>query len=92
MRAEDQPARAAAGRSGLEIDFQVSRSTETLWTIEPVSQKAKLIAAAEFGLAETSPQKPGLVAGHVRSNALLHALRSRGFSILYNGPAGPITL
>jgi hypothetical protein len=33
-----------------------------------------------------------IVAEHARSNAPLLASRSRDFSILYCGPAGPITL
>jgi hypothetical protein len=92
MKVDDRTAKAASGRSRPPVDFQVSRKDEMHWTIQPVSEKARALAAAEFGLDGGSPRDGTLVAGYVKSNALLHALRSRGFSILYDGPAGPITL
>jgi hypothetical protein len=88
----DQVALSAAGRTKPHVDFQVSRNDEAHWTIQPVSEKAKATAVIEFGLDSRSPQDLGIVVGYIKSNALLHRLRSRGFSIFYNGPAGPITL
>ena len=83
-----EPTRAAKPH----VDFQVTRNDEAHWTIQAVSEKAKAIAAKEFGLDSRCPQDLGIIVSYVRSNALLHALRSRGYSILYIGPAGPITL
>jgi hypothetical protein len=92
MQSTAQAAATAAGQSDRHIDFQVLRNDEAFWTIRPVSEKAKAAAAAELGLGDRSAQDLGIVVGYIRSNALLHGLRSRGFSILYHGPAGPITL
>jgi hypothetical protein len=44
-------------------------------------------------MADNGPRLDcSIVAEHAQSNAFLLALRSRGFSILYRGPAGPMTL
>lgn len=73
-------------------DFQVTRDDEAHWTIQAVSEKGRAIAAKEFGLDSRCPQDLGIIVSYVRSNALLHSLRARGYAILYIGPAGPITL
>jgi hypothetical protein len=92
MRSTHQMKVATSEQTDRHIDFQVSRNDEAFWTIRPVSEKAKATAAAELGLDDRSGQELGIVVGYIRSNALLHGLRSRGFSILYHGPTGPITL
>jgi len=92
MRTADQTAHVTAAHAKPQVDFQVSRNNEAYWTIKPVSEKAKEAAVREFGLDGAAPQDSGIVVGYVKSNALLHGLRSRGFSILYYGPTGPITL
>ncbi|MBF9231770.1 hypothetical protein [Microvirga alba] len=74
------------------VDFQVTRNDGAYWTIRAVSEKAKATALREFGLDAKTQKDPCIVVGYVKSNALLLSLRSRGFSILYLGPAGPISL
>jgi hypothetical protein len=88
---------AVAGQNKPHVDFQVSRYDDFFWTIKPVFKKAKAAVAMELGLDDRPAQdlgiqEFGIVRGCIKSNALLNALRPRGFSILYHGPAGPITL
>ncbi|NIX76659.1 hypothetical protein [Microvirga terricola] len=74
------------------VDFHVTRNDGARWTIRAVSERAKVAALREFALDTPAQDEPCLVVGHAKSNAVLHSLRSRGFSILYMGPAGPIRL
>jgi hypothetical protein len=74
------------------VDFHVTRNDGARWTIRAVSERAKVAALREFALDTSDQDDPCLVVGYVKSNALLLSLRSRGFSILYMGPAGPIHL
>lgn len=92
MRPAQKTAAAPLHAAKPHVDFQITRNDEAHWTIRPVSEKGKAIAAKEFGMDSRCPQDLGIIVGYVRSNALLHSLRSRGYSILYLGPAGPITL
>ena len=92
MQSVENTAAVPLHAAKLHTDFQVTRNDETHWTIQPVSDKGKAIAEKEFGLDSRFPQDLGIIVSYVRSNAVLHSLRSRGFSILYIGPAGPITL
>ena len=91
MTASDQAAASVAEQGRAPIDFRVSRKDQAHWTIEPVSAVARE-AAAILTTAYDTGQGHSIVAAHARSNALLLALRARGFSIVYHGPAGPITL
>lgn len=74
------------------VDFHVTRNDGSRWTIRAVSERAKVAALREFALDTPPQEEPCLVVGYVKSNAVLQSLRSRGFSILYMGPAGPIHL
>lgn len=92
MRSVEIAAAELSRTAKTHVDFQVTRNDEAHWTIQALSEKGRAIAAKEFGLDSRCPQDLGIIVSYVRSNALLHSLRSRGYSILYIGPAGPITL
>jgi hypothetical protein len=91
MRSTAQTA-AAIGQNDRHVEFQVSRNADAFRTIRPVSDKAKGVSVAEFGLDSRSAHDLGIVAKYFGSNAKVQGRRSRGFSILCHGPAGPITL
>lgn len=72
-------------------DFEVSRIQGALWSIRPVSERAR--RAAPYLLFQGGmPQGDAVVYDHQKSNALLYRLRQDGFRILYHGPAGPIDI
>ncbi|MGO4570901.1 hypothetical protein [Microvirga sp. 2TAF3] len=75
-----------------EIDFRVVRNDDAFWTIQALTDRAKLAASQYFRSRGQSFYGNSIVSDHMTSNDLLYRLRQEGFSILYIGPAGPIEI
>lgn len=73
-------------------DFKVIRTEEALWSIQALSERARLAASHLFPCSGQFGASDVVVTDHRTSNDLLYRLRQRGFTILYIGPAGPIEI